>query len=193
MKKKVLLLGSVAILTFSLVACSGNDAKKEVKEEVKETQEVAKEEVKEVKEEAKTEEKEIKEEEHTHGVYEWMGEFELKAGTYLFHFGESLDETMEVGFIKMGDNIADLEHHAEHLMDIEDKEVIEQESEFIAKPDYAYNLKMAKDHGHVNFVIEEDGRYAIVTEHLPSESTMQIFNADQVEILPDVEHEGPAH
>ncbi|MDI9496160.1 MAG: hypothetical protein QM227_07820, partial [Bacillota bacterium] len=39
---------------------------------------------------------------HAHGEYEWIGEFELKAGKYLFHFGASPDETMDVGFIKMG-------------------------------------------------------------------------------------------
>lgn len=184
MKKKLVLLGSVAILTLSLSACSSKDAgKEEVKEEPKEVQEV-------VETDAKEDTKEVAQEDD-HGIYEWMGEFELKAGTYLFHFGESADETMDVGIIKMGENITDLEHHAEHLMGSENKEVIAQESEFIAKPDFAYTFEMEKDHGHINFVIEEDGRYAIVTEHMPSENTMQVFGEDQVEILPEVEHEGP--
>ena len=52
---------------------------------------------------------------------------------------------------------------------------------------------MNPDHGHIHFIIEEDGTYAIVTEHMPHESNMQIFDADQVEILPVREHEGEGH
>ncbi|MGI6679862.1 MAG: hypothetical protein ACOX2Q_12705 [Dehalobacterium sp.] len=130
--------------------------------------------------------------EHAHGAYEWIGEYELKAGTYLFHFGASADATMDVGFIKMGDNITDIEHHAAHLMET-DKEEIKQDSEFEAKPDYAYTFEMNEDHGHINFTIKEDGTYAIVTEHMPHESNMQIFDKDEVEILPMREHEGEAH
>ena len=129
------------------------------------------------------------EEGHAHGVYEWMGEFEFEAGTYLFHFGESEDETMDVGFIKMGANITDLDHHAAHLMETE-KEFIKQESTFEAKPDYAYTLEMNEDHGHIYFEIKEDGTYAIVTEHMPHESNMQIFDENENEILPLREHEG---
>lgn len=132
------------------------------------------------------------EEDHAHGEYEWIGEFELKAGKYLFHFGASEDETMDVGFIKMGANVTDLDHHAAHLMETE-KEVIEQDSEFAAKPDYAYTLEMNPDHGHIHFTIEEDGTYAIVTEHMPHESNMQVFDEDEVEILPVREHEGEGH
>lgn len=129
---------------------------------------------------------------HAHGEYEWIGEFELKAGKYLFHFGASPDETMDVGFIKMGANVTDLDHHASHLM-VTEKETIKQESEFEAKPDYAYTFEMNEDHGHINFTIAEDGTYAIVTEHFPGESNMQIFDENQVEILPVREHEGEAH
>lgn len=129
------------------------------------------------------------EQEHAHGDFEWMGEYEFKAGTYLFHFGACEDETMDVGFVKMGANITDLEHHAAHLM-ATDKETIQQDSEFEARPDYAYTLEMDKEHGHINFTISEDGSYAIVTEHFPSESNMQIFDADENEIKPVREHEG---
>ena len=132
------------------------------------------------------------EEGHAHGEYEWIGEFELKAGKYLFHFGASPDETMDVGFIKMGDNVTDLDHHASHLM-VTEKETIKQESEFEAKPDYAYTFEMNEDHGHINFTIADDGTYAIVTEHFPGESNMQIFDENQVEILPIREHEGEGH
>lgn len=132
------------------------------------------------------------EEGHAHGEYEWIGEFELKAGKYLFHFGASPDETMDVGFIKMGDNVTDLDHHASHLM-VTEKETIKQDSEFEAKPDYAYTFEMNEDHGHINFTIAEDGTYAIVTEHFPSESSMEIFDENQVEILPIRQHEGQGH
>ena len=128
------------------------------------------------------------EHDHEHGEFEWIGEFEFVAGEYLFHFGECEDETMDVGFIKMGDNITDLEHHASHLM-LTDKEIIKQDSNFVAKPDYAYTFEMNEDHGHIHFTIEEDGRYAIVTEHMPFESSMQIFDENNVEILPEIEHE----
>lgn len=129
---------------------------------------------------------------HDHGEFEWIGEFELEAGEYLFHFGESEDETMDVAFIKMGDNITDLEHHASHLM-LSDKENIKQDSSFIAKPDYAYTFEMNEDHGHISFTIEEAGTYAIVTEHMPFESSMQIFDKDDIEILPIREHEAGDH
>ncbi|NMA67813.1 MAG: hypothetical protein GX958_00080 [Desulfitobacterium sp.] len=129
------------------------------------------------------------EHEHAHGEFEWIGEFEFKAGKYLFHFGASEDETMDVGFIKMGANITDLDHHAAHLMETE-KEFIKQESTFEAKPDYAYTLEMNEDHGHIYFEIKEDGTYAIVTEHMPHESNMQIFDENENEILPLREHEG---
>lgn len=99
---------------------------------------------------------------------------------------------MDVGFIRMGTNVTDLDHHASHLM-VTEKETIKQESEFEAKPDYAYTFEMNEDHGHINFTIAEDGTYAIVTEHFPSESNMQIFDENQVEILPINEHEGEGH
>lgn len=134
----------------------------------------------------------LHEHEHAHGEFEWIGEFEFKAGKYLFHFGESEDETMDVGFIKMGDNITDLDHHAGHLMETE-KEFIKQESTFEAKPDYAYTLEMNEDHGHIYFDIKQDGTYAIVTEHMPHESNMQIFDENEFEILPVRDHEGEGH
>ena len=71
--------------------------------------------------------------------------------------------------------------------------IIKQESEFEAKPDYAYTFEMNEDHGHINFTIAEDGTYAIVTEHVPSESNMQIFDENQVELLPIIEHEVEGH
>lgn len=137
-------------------------------------------------------EEEHEDNDHAHGEYEWIGEYELKAGKYLFHFGASPDETMDVGFIKMGDNVTDLDHHASHLM-VTEKETIKQDSEFEAKPDYAYTFEMNEDHGHINFTIAEDGTYAIVTEHFPSESSMEIFDENQVEILPIRQHEGQGH
>ncbi|NLL19751.1 MAG: hypothetical protein GX262_12120 [Clostridia bacterium] len=129
---------------------------------------------------------------HAHGGFEWIGEFELTAGEYLFHFGACEDETMDVGFIKMGDNITDLEHHAAHVM-ASDKERIPQEGTFEAKPDYAYTLEMDPEHGHIYFTISEDGVYAIVTEHFPGEMDMQVFTQDQEELSPIKEHEGAAH
>lgn len=162
-KKFLLFMACILMLSLTLVGCGGDGAAQNGSEE-----------------------------EHAHGAYEWIGEYELQAGTYLFHFGASADETMDVGFVKMGDNITDLEHHAAHLMETE-KEVIEQDSEFTAKPDYAYTLEMNSEQGHINFSIEEDGTYAIVTEHMPHESNMQIFDASEVEILPIREHEGQAN
>ncbi|NLM51328.1 MAG: hypothetical protein GX197_00665 [Firmicutes bacterium] len=96
---------------------------------------------------------------------------------------------MDVGFIKMGDNIGDLEHYAAHLM-VTEKEFVKQGGEFVAKPDYAYTLEMDKEHGHIYFVIGEDSIYAVVTEHKPHENNMQIFTEDEKRILPLREHEG---
>lgn len=164
MKRKTLLLVVVLLMSAMLVACGANT-------------------------DATDEDVEQGGQDHAHGDYEWIGEFELKEGKYLFHFGECEDEKMDVGFIKMGDNITDLEHHAAHLMATE-KEVISQDSAFDAKPDYAYTFEMNKDHGHIHFTIKEDGTYSIVTEHHPEESSMQILDEDGEEILPIREHEG---
>lgn len=165
-KRLFLITACILMLTIPLVGCNGGDIGKG----------------------AETHE----EKGHAHGEYEWIGLFELKAGKYLFHFGASEDETMDVGFIKMGENIVDLDHHAAHLMATE-KETIKQDSEFVVKPDYAYTLEMDKEHGHIYFTIKEDGTYAIVTEHMPYESNMQILDENEVEILPTKEYEAEGH
>lgn len=177
-RKKFLALALALGIGFGFVGCSQQVQENEMQVAV----------------ESERAEEEIvsKVEEHVHGDYEWIGEFELKAGRYMFHFGASEDETMDVGFIKMGDNITDLEHHASHLMATE-KEIVKQDSTFEAKPDFAYTLEMNKDHGHIYFEIQEDGIYAIVTEHFPNESNMQVFDSRRVEILPIREHEGHGH
>ncbi|MDO5713365.1 MAG: hypothetical protein Q4Q07_02925, partial [Tissierellia bacterium] len=108
-------------------------------------------------------------------------------------FGPCEDETMDLGVVKLGENIKDLEHHASHLMVIEDKEEVKQEGTFTAQPDYLYTLEMNPEHGHINFVIEEDGEYALVLEHDPSESNMQVFDKDEVEVLPKQEIKGHGH
>lgn len=177
MKKKLLFLLLALSLMTTMVACNNKKDEDSNSETVAgETQGQA--------------EGEDQDEEHEHGAYEWIGEFELKKGEYLLHFGASPDETLDIGFIKLGDNVTDLEHHASHLMVIEDKEIVEQAGQFQAKPDFAYTLEMDPEHGHINFEIAEDGTYAIVTEHYPSESQMQIFDSKDVEILPVKEHEG---
>lgn len=130
---------------------------------------------------------------HEHGSFEWIGQYEFKAGTYMLHFGASTDETMDIGFVKMDDNVTDLEHHASHIMSDENKEDIDQGATFEAKPDYAYKLKMDPEHGHIHFIIAEDATYSIITEHLPSESNMQVFDASEKEILPASQQEFHSH
>lgn len=134
-----------------------------------------------------------KDHDHAHGDFEWIGIYDLKAGDYLFHFGPSPDETMDMGFVKMGPNVTDLEHHAGHLMATEDKEVIKNDSSFTPQPDFAYTFEMDPEHGHIDFKVTEDGEYAIVLQHLPSESNMQIFDAEKKEVMPKKEMEGAAH
>ncbi len=189
MKKKFLTIILALVLMTSLVAC-GNE---EEPEEIKETEEIV-EETENKKEELEEEEKEEEAaNDHEHGEYEWIGEFELEAGEYMLHFGESPDKTLDIAFVKLGDNIADLEHHAEHLMVIEDKEIIKQDDKFEAMPDYVYTIEMDPEHGHVYFEIKEAGNYALVTEHEPSENSMQLFGSDDIEIMPVKEYEGAAH
>lgn len=173
--KALLILACFLVLTVALVGCGGGEANNGAGEE-----------------NHGEEGYHHEDEGHAHGDFEWIGEFELKAGKYLFHFGASEDETMDVGFIKMGNNVVDLEHHAAHLM-VTEKETIKQDSEFEAKPDYAYTFEMDPEHGHIHFTIKEDGIYAIVTEHMPHENNMQIFDENEVEILPIREHEGERH
>lgn len=180
MRKKLLVILLAFALIANITACQQKPAE--------ESTEVAKEEVK----EEETKKEEDHDHDHEHGAYEWIGEFELKKGKYLFHFGASPDETMKVAFVKLGANVTDLEHHASHVM-VTDAEKIENDSEFDAKPDFAYEFQMNPDHGHFHFNIAEDGTYAIVTEHMPSENNMQIFDENKVEILPSAEHEGEGH
>ncbi|MGO1469565.1 MAG: hypothetical protein ACTHW2_06060 [Tissierella sp.] len=192
MKKKLLMVLLALSLGLTVVACSSQeDEKTDDDTAIEETDKDS-----EVDETVEPEDEEIgeteEEEDHEHGAYEWIGEFELKKGQYLLHFGPSPDETLDIGFVKLGDNVEDLEHHAGHLMVIEDKELVKQESKFEAKADYVYTLEMDPEHGHIDFEITEDGRYALVTEHYPSESQMQVFNSEDIEIMPDKEHEGAA-
>lgn len=133
-------------------------------------------------------EKEAEVPDHEHGDFEWLAEFELEEGSYLFHFGETEDETMDVAFVLMGDNISDLDHHVAHVI-TSDKEILEEASSFVAKPDHAYTFKMEPDHGHFEFTIEEAGVYAIATEHEPWESEQQILDAEGSELIPIKEHE----
>lgn len=172
MKKKFLLLVLSLVLSFSLIACNQKTEK--------------------VEEAHEHHEEHDHDHEHSHGEFEWIGEFDLKAGDYILHFGASPDETMKVAFVKLGTNIEDLEHHAAHVMDTEAEE-IKEGSSFEAKPDYAYTLLMDPEHGHFGFTIAEDGTYAIVTEHMPSENNLQVFDSNKVEILPSAEHEGHGH
>lgn len=189
MKKKLLTLVLALSLMGTLVACGGNENNEEVETSQTEVEET--EEVEEAEENGK--DNETVDYDHEHGDYEWIGEFELEEGEYMLHFGESPDETLDVGFVKLGDNIADLEHHAEHLMVVEDKEIVKQDAKFEARPDYVYSIEMDPEHGHVYFEIKEAGRYALVTEHHPSENNLQVFGDDDIEIMPDVEHEGHDH
>lgn len=184
MKKKFLTIILALALMTTLAACGDQ----EKAEEPEETEELVEE-----TEETKEVEETDGADDHEHGEYEWIGEFELEAGEYMLHFGESPDETLDIAFVKLGDNIADLEHHAAHLMIVEDKEVIKQDGKFEAKPDYAYTLEMDPEHGHVYFEIKEAGNYALVTEHEPSENMMQLFGSDDIEIMPIKEYEGAAH
>ena len=123
-----------------------------------------------------------------HGDLEWIGEYELKAGEYLFHFGEAPEATLDIGILNM-EGITDLEHEMEHLMG-EEKETMAQDAKFDLEPHHAYTLEMntEEDHGHVYFTITEDGVYAIGTEHAPAEFTMQIFHVDGDEFFPTKEH-----
>lgn len=193
MKKKLLMVVLALSLALTMVACSSEEDEKAVEgteknleEDVEETEEAE-----EVAEAEETEEGEEDDHDHEHGAYEWMGEFELEKGQYLLHFGPSPDETLDIGFVKLGDNISDLEHHASHLMLAEDKELVKEGGKFQAKPDYVYTLEMDPEHGHIDFEITEDGRYALVTEHYPSESQMQVLDSEGIEIMADKEYEGP--
>ena len=182
MKKRSIAVLLILVLLVVMTAC-GKPA--ETKEEEKPEQTMT--------QETQSETKEEEHHDHEHGDFEWIGEYGLKAGTYLLHFGPCADKTMDVGFVKMGENIKDLEHHASHVMAAKDKEVIKQEETFEAKSDFAYTLEMDPEHGHIHFTIKEDGKYALITEHLPKESTMQIFDAEKKEILPVEEKEIEGH
>ena len=176
MKKKLVLLTAALTLAMGLVACGKKEEKpaeapaEAPKTEVADTTEAPA--------------------DHEHGDVEWIGEYELEAGEYLFHFGKAGEETLDVAFLKLTDDVKELDHYISHII-TEEKETIEQETSFDAESEKAYTLvmNMDEDHGHIDFVIKDAGKYAIGAQHHPSEFTLQIFNEEGDEILPVAEHE----
>lgn len=169
MKRKLMILLLASSMVFGVTGCAKKEEEAPATTETKTT---------ETAEAPATE----------HGDLEWIGEYELKAGEYLFHFGESPEATLDIGVLSM-DGITDLEHEMEHLMG-EEKETMAQDAKFGLEPHKAYTLEMntEEDHGHVYFTVAEDGVYAIGVQHNPTEFTMQVFSAEGDEFLPTKEH-----
>lgn len=175
--KKLVLLGLIASIGATMVAC-GSDDKEVAKDEPAVVEEVEKEEVEETE----------SEEGHTHEApFEWSGKMSFNEGeeyTLKFNSNDEKEEVITIGFLRTDANIDDIEHHAAHMMDHEvEKEHFHIGEDFHAEHEYAYELALEGGTGEIKFNTHE-GEYYVFLEHMPEEFNLEILDAEgnQVEI-----------
>ena len=110
---------------------------------------------------------------HGEGAFEWVGLFELKAGTYNWSFskvdGGYADPAMKMVIIETKD-IHDSEELAEKLLEAKTSDNKSNGSVLTAK-DISYTLNFDESKNVTSFKVEikKDGKYAFFTEHMPFE------------------------
>lgn len=114
--------------------------------------------------------------------YNWMGEYNLAPGTYILEFGPKVSDFMSIGFIKLDDISEDPQVYAGKLFALEDRENINLENEIAINEDKVYTLEMGDHFGQFGIVIEDAGRYAIVTENTPDETGMVLLDMNGEEL-----------
>lgn len=161
LSKKLILLGLVASMGTTMVACGDKEEPKEdvvVEQEAEET------------------------EEHTHLLpFEWTAVADFKDGEYTAKFKKNEGEgTVNIGFLKVtdGEDFHDVEHHGIHMMDHESKkDHFHLGEHFHAEHEYAYEIDTEGETGEVKFEIKE-GSYHVFFEHLPEEFDFEIVDAE---------------
>ena len=133
---------------------------------------------------------------HDHGdlPYEWSGEYFLEAETYTLEFQQSGDPSCNIAFIINDGDMADLAHHAHHVMEAE-METVEADGHFTARADYAYELKLNPDQTIITFELEEVGDYIIFLEHFPHEFDLKLLdsNGRELTVINPQEYEDDGH
>jgi len=144
---------------------------------------------------------------HGHGEhpFEWAGLFDLKSGTYKWSFskvdGKYADPAMRMVILPAHD-IEEVEETAEELLEAEASEMKSDGEILIANNvSYSLNFDETKDMTHFTVNINEDGKYAFFTEHMPFEfeSDEHFFkntSGDDVEPVaqePEVDHHDHGH
>ena len=144
---------------------------------------------------------------HGHGEhpFEWAGLFDLKSGTYKWSFskvdGKYADPAMRMVILPAHD-IEEVEETAEELLEAESSEM-KSDGEILVANNVSYSLNFdeSKDMTHFTVNINEDGKYAFFTEHMPFEfeSDEHFFkntSGDDVEPVaqePEVDHHDHGH
>ena len=141
---------------------------------------------------------------HGHGEhpFEWAGLFDLKSGTYKWSFskvdGKYADPAMRMVILPAHD-IEEVEETAEELLEAEAAEM-KSDGEILVANNVSYSLNFdeSKDMTHFTVNINEDGKYAFFTEHMPFEfeSDEHFFkdvSNNDVEPIAQVPDEGDGH
>jgi len=106
-------------------------------------------------------------------AFEWVGVFELTAGTYKWSFAkiddEYADPAMKMVILKSED-IESIEPKAEELMKSENQETKNDEDILtVNEVTYLLNFEETKETTIFTINITEDGKYVFFTEHMPTE------------------------
>ena len=117
---------------------------------------------------------------HGHGdhAFEWAGVFDLSAGTYRWSFakvdGKYADPAMKMVILKSGD-IEASEEKAEELLEAKNSDAKRHNDELVAQ-NKAYTLSFDDTKKTTVFTVKinQAGKYAFFTEHMPFE-----FEADE--------------
>ncbi len=128
--------------------------------------------------------------EHDELPYEWSGEFYFEPGSYTFEFGESDDPSCAVAFMIVDADMDDIAHMAIYVMEAH-MDTVAPGGSFKAEPEYGYILDLNPDGTTFTFEIEEEGEYALFTEHFPHEFDLRVVDSEGNELLPEnpVEYE----
>lgn len=119
------------------------------------------------------------EEDHHHDIpYEWSGIFQFAEGDHTVKFNKNDgDESILLAFISTAGTIADMEHHAAHVMESEAVDV-EKDGSFTAENEYTYKLDLENETAEFKFTVKTPGEYYLFTEHLPAEFDMEILSPE---------------
>jgi G3E family GTPase len=129
--------------------------------------------------------------------FEWAGAFDLAAGDYSLVLQEGPDPSIDlvVCEVDIEDELDPLKA-AERVFTLFSGAAADTTSGNTLGPGARLHRLVLPDRGEARFTIRipETGRYWLFTEHLPSEFSLQLFDAEGREAAPLVQHEfDPGH